>query len=696
MKHLVRIGFLALLVAAVITISSSGGVLGSVGYTIRSNLLHNPGVTAAQMDNYIASIYPTSPLVGHSQMWIDAGNKYGIDSVFLMNLAILESGWGFSDIARDKKNLYGWQAYDTDPYGYAMSFPSFEAGTDYVAGKIKELYLTPGAPYYTYYGPTLEGMNVNYATSQTWRFSIARLMNEFASTIPGYNFPPILDQYGVIFTDVDTPSTMFAGQLYSATVRMWNIGKLTWLASDPTNPVHLSYHWYDSNGNLVLWDGERVDLPGDIAPGQEAIVAAKIRVPSTPGTYTLKYDLVREAVTWFSQQWTVTLNIRVNVVSAGSYSASYTLNSRGPGVYTSYLYPLQVTLTNTGTMTWPSGGANPVYLSYHWINLVNGATEYDGLRTPLPGDIPPGGSVTLNAQIRGPAVSGLYILKLDMVQEGITWFSWYGGAFTQNSPSLDIIIGVGSSHLSGNLIKTAGNPSIYVLEDGKRRWISSPTSFLSHGFRWDQVITISEAEMAVYPVGSTLQARAGTLLKAETNPSVYVTDLSGSMYIKRWITSPAAFEALGYKWEDIQIVSDVELSSYTEGAPISGPSSHPNGTLIKVATSPDVYFLEGGQKRYITSPVAFVSNGFRWDRIVTVTDEEMAGYPGGLNLQARPGTLIKDSTPPVYIIDFWGGAYYRRQISSPVVFEALGYRWGDIITVSSEEVGTYAVGSSVN
>ncbi len=153
-------------------------------YSIDSNLLVPKNANAAEMDAFISSTYSDSPLIGHSQMWINAQNKYGIDAVYLMAHAIVESGWGFSAIARDKKNIYGWMAYDSDPYGSAKTFSSFEECTDYVSGQILLTYLLPSAEYYTAYGPTLRGMNVNYATSPTWGSTICSIMNEYFQMFP--------------------------------------------------------------------------------------------------------------------------------------------------------------------------------------------------------------------------------------------------------------------------------------------------------------------------------------------------------------------------------------------------------------------------------------------------------------------------------------------------------------------------------
>ena len=83
-----------------------------------------------------------------------------------------------------------------------------------------------------------------------------------------------------------------------------------------------------------------------------------------------------------------------------------------------------ITLTNTGSLTWPKAGANPVYLSYHWLNPSTGAAVvWDGLRTSLTNDVASGQTITLSASLKAPSTAGSYNLLWDVVQEGVTWFS---------------------------------------------------------------------------------------------------------------------------------------------------------------------------------------------------------------------------------------------------------------------------------
>jgi hypothetical protein len=102
-------------------------------------------------------------------------------------------------------------------------------------------------------------------------------------------------QYGAVY--VTGPLTVKAGEKTTSRVRVTNTGTAVWREA---GKFHLSYHWH-RDGKLIDFDGVRTFLPfGEIAPGQSVLIEASVKVPSASGTYTLKWDMVQEDVTWFS------------------------------------------------------------------------------------------------------------------------------------------------------------------------------------------------------------------------------------------------------------------------------------------------------------------------------------------------------------------------------------------------------------
>ncbi len=96
-------------------------------------------------------------------------------------------------------------------------------------------------------------------------------------------------------------------------------------------------------------------------------------------------------------------------------------------------FAVPVTLRNTGPIAWRTAGEHPTNLSYHWAleSARSGPKRFvvfDGLRTALPEDVPPGGVVHLMGAVRAPAAGGSYRLVWDLVQEDVSWFSNRGNA----------------------------------------------------------------------------------------------------------------------------------------------------------------------------------------------------------------------------------------------------------------------------
>lgn len=72
-----------------------------------------------------------------------AEKQYGINGIFLASVAIHESGFGTSTISKNKKNLFGYGAVDSNPYGGAYSFNTYSEGIDLLARVFIKYYLNP-------------------------------------------------------------------------------------------------------------------------------------------------------------------------------------------------------------------------------------------------------------------------------------------------------------------------------------------------------------------------------------------------------------------------------------------------------------------------------------------------------------------------------------------------------------------------
>ena len=103
--------------------------------------------------------------------------QYNINGIFVASVGIHESGWGTSKIAVQKNNLFGYGAYDSNPYNGAYNFSNYSESIDLLARVFVKYYLNPaGTSIYggeqavgTYYSePTLAGVNKKYASDKNW------------------------------------------------------------------------------------------------------------------------------------------------------------------------------------------------------------------------------------------------------------------------------------------------------------------------------------------------------------------------------------------------------------------------------------------------------------------------------------------------------------------------------------------------
>ena len=115
------------------------------------------------------------------QAFYNAEKKYNINGIFLASIAIHESGWGTSQIAREKNNLFGYGSYDSTPYESSFEFEDYSEGIETVAKSLAKYYLNPSgtiiyggetAAGWYYNGPTLSGVNTRYASDQSWHTKV--------------------------------------------------------------------------------------------------------------------------------------------------------------------------------------------------------------------------------------------------------------------------------------------------------------------------------------------------------------------------------------------------------------------------------------------------------------------------------------------------------------------------------------------
>lgn len=113
----------------------------------------------------------------NAEVFYNMDKNYHMNGVFLASIAIHESAWGTSTIAKDKKNLFGYGAYDNSPYASSFAFDTYAEGIELVAKALVKYYINEeGTPIYeeelakgSYYEePTVASVNKRYASDENW------------------------------------------------------------------------------------------------------------------------------------------------------------------------------------------------------------------------------------------------------------------------------------------------------------------------------------------------------------------------------------------------------------------------------------------------------------------------------------------------------------------------------------------------
>ena len=105
-----------------------------------------------------------------------------------------------------------------------------------------------------------------------------------------------------------------------------------------------------------------------------------------------------------------------------------------PQVRAGEAFALTTRLFNRSRFPWTADGAARVNLAYHWLDAAGKQIVEDGLRTPMPWPVPPGGRVSVQQKVLAPPAPGSYILELDPVFETVAWFSEKNGGKTLRIP----------------------------------------------------------------------------------------------------------------------------------------------------------------------------------------------------------------------------------------------------------------------
>ena len=135
----------------------------------------------AFINGHPTSVFTSANLDKDAKGIYEAQGKSGLSALVPLAIGALESGWGTSNIARNKGNLWGWGAVNSNPYGGAKSFNPNNLGESfgiYSSNLLDKYYTQYGAKSIDSIGtgnnPAKKGYayNDNGSISTTWAPSV--------------------------------------------------------------------------------------------------------------------------------------------------------------------------------------------------------------------------------------------------------------------------------------------------------------------------------------------------------------------------------------------------------------------------------------------------------------------------------------------------------------------------------------------
>jgi hypothetical protein len=146
---------------------------------------------------------------------------------------------------------------------------------------------------------------------------------------------------------------------------------------------------------------------------------------------------------------------------------------------------------------------------------------------------------------------------------------------------------------------------------------------------------------------------------------------------------------MGYPDGLIVNVAESDLDVLPPGDPMDPNAPEPDGTFFRDENSTLFWILSG--KRYLVPGAVLPTWKLWWSLSHGATTSMLSTYPDGGTLGYRDGTLVRGSTPAVYLVS--GGT--RRHIANAGVFRASGFQWSAVRNVDDSTLAYDASGPDI-
>ncbi|MFA6097853.1 MAG: hypothetical protein WC788_09615 [Candidatus Paceibacterota bacterium] len=425
-----------------------------------------------------------------------------------------------------------------------------------------------------------------------------------------------------------------------------------------------SYQIKKTAQELYSNDGE---TSVDVGSGRELVVKG-YKVSKHP-SYFMKVFWGRIDASGYGEECIPTATVKCTTPLLNA-TGSFKIDSGG-----------KLNLVKTLRFEWPDKITSKSNTEIDWQSALYGGIDGILVHLKLDADtLDASDTVTINFDKHAAAGFPKSFGIVDLYHNGITKYvidgtNGYGVAFeVWKKPNKSVI-------------KVKGKPTVYVIEDGLKMPIQSPTVLASNGLSFADVEEVDQEEADTYSDGEPLNYADGTMVRESDRPEVYVV-ANGQ---KKHILDPIAFADLGYNWNNVLVVAPKSLGIFSNAAPMNSNSAHPEGALIRVEGTNTVYVVEGGKKVPISDIQLFNARKYDWNKVLVIKDKQAKKFDVSTQLTYPDGSLIKDNSGKVYVVDHGK----KRWIRSSEDFKKGGFKENKIVSVDSTASNQLPAGDDV-
>ncbi|HEX3028929.1 MAG TPA: leucine-rich repeat protein [Clostridia bacterium] len=352
----------------------------------------------------------------------------------------------------------------------------------------------------------------------------------------------------VIVSDT-IPANMTAGQSYKVSVTLKNTGSNTWTAAANYRLGAVGNSDPFATPRQTITTGEAIGV------NQQKTFTFTMKAPSTPGTYTTDWQMLKEGVAWFGQaltkQVTVTLPANDAVIVTDTIPDTMTAGQS---------YKVSVTLKNTGSNTWTA--------DKYMLGGVGDSDPFAAARQTISGSsIGTNQTAIFTFVMKAPLTAGTYTTDWKMLKPGVAWF---GQALTKQvtvtSHANDAVIV--SDTIPANM--TAGQSykvSVTLKNTGSNTWNAATNYRLGAVGNNDPFTTARQTMTTGEAIGVNQQKTFTFTMKAPSTPGTYTTDWQmlkeGVAWFGKALTKQ--IKVISSQPNDAVIVSDTIPANMTAG-----------------------------------------------------------------------------------------------------------------------------------